>query len=69
MLGIAAGTSLRFWQDILNPVQQFVADGCHLNRNTLDYIHDASFPVVKADNINVPSISIISPHIIGMAQV
>eukprot|EP00250_Pteridium_aquilinum_P011996 c20442_g1_i1 orf=41-1045(+) len=63
------GSSLRFWQDLLNPIEQLVADGCNLNRNTSDAIHDASFTVVKAQKINVPFISLISPHIIGMAQV
>ncbi|KAH7438299.1 hypothetical protein KP509_04G009100 [Ceratopteris richardii] len=63
------GSSLRFWQDFLNPVQEFVADGCHLNRNTLDDIQNAQFTRVNAQRINVPELSLISTHIIGMAQV
>ncbi|KAI5068135.1 hypothetical protein GOP47_0016480 [Adiantum capillus-veneris] len=63
-----AGSSLRIWQDLLNPVQMFVADGCHLNRHTLDDIEDASFALVEAQNIIIPNLSLIGPHVIGMAQ-
>ena len=33
-VGADLGTPLRFAQDVLNPLQQIVAGGCHLNRDT-----------------------------------
>lgn len=62
------GSSLRFWQDLLDPVQQFLVDGCHLTRNTLDNIQGANFTIVNVRNINVSNLAVFSPHIIGMAQ-
>ncbi|XP_002985991.2 methyltransferase-like protein 7A isoform X1 [Selaginella moellendorffii] len=62
------GSSVRFWQNVLDPVQQFVADGCHLTRDTLSGIQSASFASVAAQRINISSAFLISPHVIGTAQ-
>ncbi|CAA0828655.1 S-adenosyl-L-methionine-dependent methyltransferases superfamily protein [Striga hermonthica] len=37
-VGAKDGTILKFMQRILDPLQQTLADGCHLTRNTDDYI-------------------------------
>ncbi|QTM98765.1 methyltransferase domain-containing protein [Sediminibacillus dalangtanensis] len=42
-----------FWakiQDILTPAWKKVCDGCHLNRNTLDYIKQADLSVLEFKN-------------------
>ncbi|CAA6659922.1 unnamed protein product [Spirodela intermedia] len=57
------GTLLRFAQRALDPLQQFVADGCHLARETgRAYPRQASLDVqISATSIDV--LSIVSPHI------
>lgn len=62
-------SSLRLWQNLLDPVQQFVSDGCHLTRNTLRSIQQANFSVLDSKNIDVPNLSLISSQIIGIAQI
>ncbi|XVE91514.1 hypothetical protein REPUB_Repub01dG0016400 [Reevesia pubescens] len=37
------GTILKFWQNVLDPLQQTVSDGCHLTRETGKYISTAGF--------------------------
>ncbi|CAM6083394.1 unnamed protein product [Calypogeia fissa] len=60
-------TGLRFWQGVLDPLQQWVADGCHLTRDTLQYIDGAHFGSVQSERFNVASVYLFSPHIRGIA--
>lgn len=62
------GSNTRFWQNLLDPVQQFVADGCHFTRNTLGSIRQANFASVDAKNISVPNLNLLSSQIIGIAH-
>ncbi|CAM6116085.1 unnamed protein product [Calypogeia fissa] len=61
------GSGLRFWQGVLDPLQQWVADGCHLTRDTLQDIDGAQFGSVQSERFNVASVQLISPHIRGIA--
>ncbi|CAK9260055.1 unnamed protein product [Sphagnum jensenii] len=62
------GSTLRFWQNLLDPVQQLVADGCHLSRNTLGLIEAAGFTSLDIKSMRVKGLSLISPHILGTAR-
>ncbi|KAJ4884260.1 S-adenosyl-L-methionine-dependent methyltransferases superfamily protein [Raphanus sativus] len=63
------GTFFRNVQNVLDPVQQVVADGCHLTRNTGLYISGAGFG--GGAEINTAAIYsfpwIIRPHVYGVA--
>lgn len=61
------GASLRFWQNLLNPLQQFVSDGCHLTRETGEVIRGSGFSDVSIDMTYIPSVALISPHVFGTA--
>ena len=67
LAGDAEGESLRFWQDLLDPVQQLVADGCHLKRDTLRFIEAAQFASLDARGVTVHGASLIGPHVVGSA--
>ncbi|XP_073130716.1 uncharacterized protein [Henckelia pumila] len=62
------GTILRFVQGILDPLQQIVADGCHLTRNTGTDIARAGFSSIDINQASVSTLSIISPHVYGIAR-
>ncbi|KAK1266068.1 hypothetical protein QJS04_geneDACA000575 [Acorus gramineus] len=59
------GTFLRLVQRVVDPLQQVVADGCHLTRETGNDISKAGFSVVKANMAHLSSVSLISPHVYG----
>eukprot|EP01018_Ginkgo_biloba_P038308 Gb_09192 [translate_table: standard] len=61
------GTPLRFWQNLLDPLQQFVSDGCHLTRATGNYIRESGFSDASINMTSISSVSLISPHIFGTA--
>ncbi|GFQ02557.1 methyltransferase-like protein 7a [Phtheirospermum japonicum] len=61
------GTILRFVQRILDPLQQTVADGCHLTRNTANNIATTGFASVDVNQVVLSTASIINPHIYGVA--
>ncbi|POO03510.1 Methyltransferase type [Trema orientale] len=61
------GTTLRFIQSILDPLQQTLADGCHLTRETGKHISDAGFSNLKFSMAFLSSASLINPHIYGIA--
>ncbi|KAM6547373.1 hypothetical protein CsatB_019049 [Cannabis sativa] len=61
------GSSLRFIQSILNPLQQTVADGCHLTRETGKHISEAGFSNLKLSLTFLSNASLINPHIYGIA--
>ena len=65
---LAEGEVLRFWQNLLDPVQQLVADGCHLTRDTLSLIEAAQFASLSAQKVQVKGASIIKTHVIGIAR-
>jgi SAM-dependent methyltransferase len=57
---------VRFAQQVLNPVQELLADGCHLNRNPLPTIRE-HFDVPMAKEFTVEGLGIIGPHVAGIA--
>ena len=57
---------LRLAQQVLNPIQIRLADGCHLNRNPLPLIRSA-FEVQQADEFILEGESMIAPHVAGWA--
>ncbi|PON54136.1 Methyltransferase type [Parasponia andersonii] len=61
------GTTLRFIQSIFDPLQQTLADGCHLTRETGKHISDAGFSSLKLSMAFLSSASLINPHIYGIA--
>jgi SAM-dependent methyltransferase len=60
-------TSAYRWQRVVNPAWRVVGDGCHLTRDTGAAIRAAGFREVTIDDLEVPSILITSPHIVGWA--
>lgn len=62
-------TSVRFWQTVLNPIQEKVADGCHLTRDTLSYIESAEFSKLDAERVELKDLGIVGPHIYGTAYI
>lgn len=63
-------TRLHSWQDWLTPVCSAVADGCHLNRDTLARIEAAGFSKVEAEwfEPDLPWLArIFAPHVAGVA--
>jgi len=66
-LSFTDGTPLRFWQNLLDPLQQFVSDGCHLTRETGEVIRGSGFSDASINMTYVPSVSLISPHVFGTA--
>ncbi|XP_055832684.1 uncharacterized protein LOC129901509 isoform X1 [Solanum dulcamara] len=64
----ADGTALRFVQGLLDPLQQTLADGCHLTRKTGQNITEAGFSTVDSRQAVLSTASLINPHIIGIAR-
>lgn len=64
----ADGTILRFVQGLLDPLQQTVADGCHLTRKIGKDISKAGFSNVDSHQAVLSAASLINPHIIGLAR-
>ncbi|CAL4967061.1 unnamed protein product [Urochloa decumbens] len=61
------GSLLRFVQGAFDPLQQFVADGCHLTRKTGENIRDVGFSSLSLDSVRLSNAYIISPHVYGVA--
>lgn len=61
------GTILRSVQGFLDPLQQTVADGCHLTRHTATNIARANFAGVDVNQAVLSTASLINPHIYGIA--
>ncbi|XP_042479038.1 methyltransferase-like protein 7A [Macadamia integrifolia] len=61
-------TALKFLQNILDPLQQIVFDGCHLTRQTRKHISEAGFSDVNIKMASVPTFFLIRPHIYGIAR-
>lgn len=58
---------LRVAQTVLNPLQQVLADECHLTRDTLRAVETAGFAQVDADRFVVGGLSYLGPHVAGVA--
>lgn len=54
-------------QSFLDPLQQVVADGCHLTRETGETISKAGFSNVDMKTAFLSSASLINPHAYGIA--
>ncbi|XP_054808474.1 uncharacterized protein LOC129310607 isoform X2 [Prosopis cineraria] len=61
------GTILRFIQRILDPLQQTLADGCHLCRDTGRYISEAGFSRVELNTGYMKTLAYMRPQIYGVA--
>uniref|UniRef100_J3LH09 Methyltransferase type 11 domain-containing protein n=2 Tax=Oryza brachyantha TaxID=4533 RepID=J3LH09_ORYBR len=61
------GSFLRFVQGALNPLQQFVSDGCHLTRETGEIIREAGFSSLDLNTTRLSTAFILSPHVYGVA--
>ncbi|KAI3714287.1 hypothetical protein L1987_72884 [Smallanthus sonchifolius] len=61
------GTFLKVIQRVLDPLQQAVADGCHLTRETRDSISAAGFSSTDIKQVFLSSASLINPHAYGIA--
>lgn len=62
------GSLLRLVQNVLDPLQQVVADGCHLTRHTGEYILEARFNGgADINKASLPSLAYISSHVYGVA--
>lgn len=61
------GTFLKVIQRALDPLQQAVADGCHLTRETGDSIFAAGFSSVDMKKVFLSSASLVNPHAYGIA--
>ncbi|NJO72629.1 MAG: class I SAM-dependent methyltransferase [Leptolyngbyaceae cyanobacterium RM1_406_9] len=60
------GSCTRTVQDGVTPIWKTVFDGCHPNRETGMFLHDAGFELVQYQQFWL-SIPIVSPHIAGIA--
>uniref|UniRef100_A0A453PK90 Methyltransferase type 11 domain-containing protein n=2 Tax=Aegilops tauschii subsp. strangulata TaxID=200361 RepID=A0A453PK90_AEGTS len=61
------GSFLLLVQGALDPLQQFVADGCHLTRKTAENIKEAGFSSLSLNAVRLSSAYIVSPHVYGVA--
>ena len=50
-----------------NYMQIAMADGCHLDRKTLDVIKSAGFGSVEAERFSLPGFGLISSQVAGIA--
>ena len=64
----ADGSLLRFVQGAFDPLQQFVADGCHLTRKTGENIRGVGFSSLSLASVRLSTAYIISPHVYGVAS-
>jgi len=65
-------SGLRLAQTLLDPLQQAIAGGCHLTRDTGALMrsqagHDARFSRLEMESFSVPGLSVIAPHVAGIA--
>jgi SAM-dependent methyltransferase len=58
----------RISQNLLDPLQQLIADGCHLTRDTYSSIKFAGFDIDKVEScrFDVRELGILGPHIAGV---
>ena len=66
--GLAPDAKVQRWQHRLNPIQNRVFGGCHLDRPILDAIRAAGFEVREVDAFYEPgSPKFIGAHSLGVA--
>ena len=58
---------LQFGQKLLNPLQELLADGCHLTRDPLSVVQRSGFQSVEARRFDVPGLGVLGPHVSGIA--
>jgi SAM-dependent methyltransferase len=59
---------LRLGQHVFDPLQQLLADGCHLTRDPLPILEKVGFRRVDASRFEVEGVSrLIAPHVAGIA--
>ncbi|CAK9316720.1 unnamed protein product [Citrullus colocynthis] len=63
------GTVLRFIQDVLDPLQQIVSDGCHLTRRTGQNIMQAGFSNVDLNMASFSNAAFINPQVYGNIKI
>ncbi|KAK9804910.1 hypothetical protein WJX72_011666 [[Myrmecia] bisecta] len=59
---------LRVAQTALTPLQQLLADGCHLDRDTWLRIRDAKLSPVEPMRFQIEGMGLIGPHIAGIGR-
>lgn len=59
---------LRLGQQVLNPLQQLLADGCHLTRDPEPLMAPAGLTVTQSRRFLVEGESLIAPHVAGIAR-
>ena len=64
----AEGTALRLIQSVLDPLQQTLADGCHLTRETGKLISEAGFSDLKLSMAFLSTASLVNPQVYGIAS-
>lgn len=64
------GTWNRSVQELVTPVWSYIADGCHVNRETWTVISSAGFSscdITHFEALSNPLFALLSPHIVGRA--
>lgn len=54
-------------QRVFDPLQQLLADNCHLRRDPLPFIQHAGFRSIDFERFDVKGMSLIAPHLAGVA--
>ena len=52
--GMAPETSIRKWQNGLNPINSYFSGGCNLNRNITQLITESGFKIRKSETMYLP---------------
>lgn len=63
----ARGTSLRTFQNVIQPLWTLIGDGCHPNRETWQTISQAGFSRVELEHFRYPGAGPVGPQIAGYA--
>ena len=61
------GSTLRAFQNVLQPAWTLCGEGCHPNRETWEAISKAGFGRVELEHFRYPGAGLVSPHISGRA--
>lgn len=48
--GLSPEPGIQTWQNLLNPLQKRIGDGCNLNRNMAQFIQEAGFELTSLEN-------------------
>ncbi len=63
-----ANSSLHFFQNLFNPINKILADGCHCNRETWTFIEQAHFSDIQYTHHRISAAMVFHrPHIMGYA--